>query len=171
MRAAPSRLAPSRIAPSRAAAPLTEDGRARRLRGAVWGEVVVGVVVLSLSAMLVNAQPAKQAYSAPYSTEVKAGPTLVNVVIAPAHTGPLVVHLYILTPAGAIDDVPEVDASMSNTHTGISGLTVPLQKAGPGHYAAYGFVIPFPGTWLLTVTVRTDNLDEYFSNPIHIPIR
>jgi copper transport protein len=169
---APARTATlTRTVPSRVSAPRTEDGRARRLRGAVVGELVVGLVVLALSAVLVEAQPAKQAYSAPYSTQVKAGPTFVNVVVAPAHTGPVAVHLYILTPAGGLDDVPEVDATMGNPHTGISGLTVPLQKAGPGHYVAYGFVLPFPGTWQLNVTVRTDNLDEYFTDPIKVPVR
>jgi copper transport protein len=166
-RAAPSRL----LAAPRPAAPLSEDGRARRLRGAVWAEVTVGLAVLALSAVLVGAQPAKQAYAAPFSTEAKAGPTLVNLVVSPAHTGPVALHLYILTAAGAIDNVPEVDATMSNPGTGVSGLTVPLHQAGPGHYVAYGFDIPFPGTWLLNATVRTDALNEYFTQPIHVPIR
>jgi copper transport protein len=161
----------TRAAPSRVLTPLTEDGRARRLGGAVAAELVVGLVVLALSAVLVGAQPAKQAYSAPYSAQVKAGPTFVNVVVSPAHTGPVAVHLYILTPTGGLDDVPEVDATMSNAHTGISGLVVPLHKAGPGHYVAYGFVVPFPGTWQLNVIVRTDNLDEYFTDPIRVPVR
>ena len=163
-RAAPSRL----LAGSR---PMTEDGRARRLRGAVWGEVAVGLAVLALTAVLVEAQPAKQAYAAPFSTEAKAGPTLVNVVMSPAHTGPVALHLYILTEAGAIDNVPEVDATMSNGRTGVNGLTVPIHVAGPGHYVAYGFVVPFPGTWSLNVTVRTDALDEYFTKAIRIPVR
>ncbi|HVM65457.1 MAG TPA: CopD family protein, partial [Acidimicrobiales bacterium] len=161
----------TRVAPSRVLTPVTEDGRARRLRGAVAAELVVGLVVLALSAVLVAAQPAKQAYSAPYSAQVKAGPTFVNVVVSPAHTGPVAVHLYILSPTGGLDDVPEVDATMSNTRTGVSGLTVPLHKAGPGHYVAYGFVVPFPGTWQLNVTVRTDNLDEYFAAPVRVPVR
>ena len=64
-----------------------------------------------------------------------------------------------------------MDATTGNSRTGVTGLTVPLQKAEPGPYVAYGFVVPFPGTWQLGVTVRTDNLDEYFTNPIRIPIR
>ncbi|HKH87918.1 MAG TPA: hypothetical protein VKA05_03805, partial [Acidimicrobiales bacterium] len=119
----------------------------------------------------VNARPAKQAYAAPFSTEVKAGPTLVNVVVDPAKAGPLAVHLYILTSAGIIDNVPEVDATMSDTGAGINGLKLPLQQAGPGHFLVYGFDVPIAGTWTINVTVRTDAIDEYFSDPIVVHIR
>ena len=142
-----------------------------RLRRAVAAEIVVVLVVLALSALLVNARPAKQAYAAPFSTEVKAGPTLVNVVVDPAKAGPLALHLYILTSAGLIDDVPEVNASMSNAAAGISGLKVPIQPAGPGHYVAYGFDVPIAGTWTINVVVRTDNIDDYFADPITVHIR
>ncbi|HVM66516.1 MAG TPA: hypothetical protein VMU14_16725, partial [Acidimicrobiales bacterium] len=144
---------------------------ATRLRYAVGAEITVILVVLALTAVLVNARPAKQAYAAPYSTEVKAGPTLVNVVVDPAKAGPLAVHLYILTSAGLIDNVQEVDATISDTAAGINGLKVPIQQAGPGHYVAYGFDVPIAGTWTLNVTVRTDAIDEYFAEPIRVHIR
>jgi copper transport protein len=67
--------------------------------------------------------------------------------------------------------VPEVDATLSNTTAGIAGLVVPLHPAGPGHYVAYGFNVPIPGTWSIRVTVRTDNLNEYFADPITVHIR
>ncbi len=142
-----------------------------RLGYAVTAEIAVIAAVLALTAVLVNARPAKQAYAAPFSTEVKAGPTLVNVVVDPAKAGPLAVHLYILTSAGIIDNVPEVDATMSNQAAGISGLKIPIQFAGPGHYVAYGFDVPIAGTWTINVTVRTDNIDEYFADPIVVHIR
>jgi copper transport protein len=141
------------------------------LRTAIAAEIVVVLAVLAVTAGLVNARPANQAYAAPFSTEVKAGPTLVDVVVDPAKAGPLAVHLYILTSAGLIDDVPEVDATMSNPGAGITGLKVPVQLAGPGHYVAYGFDVPLPGTWTIVVTVRTDAIDEYFTEPISVRIR
>jgi len=60
---------------------------------------------------------------------------------------------------------------MSNARAGISGLTVPLHPAGPGHYVAYGFDVPIQGTWTIRVTVRTDALNEYFAAPISVHIR
>jgi copper transport protein len=142
-----------------------------RLRVAVGAEIVVLFAVLGLTAALVNARPAKQAYAAPFSTEVKAGPTLVNVVVDPAKAGPLAIHLYILTSDGVIENVPEVDATMSDTAAGINGLKIPLQQAGPGHFLVYRFDVPIAGTWTINVTVRTDALDEYFSDPIIVHVR
>ncbi len=142
-----------------------------RLRNAVGAEIIVGVVVLALTALLVNARPAKQAYAAPFSTEVKAGPTLVNLVVDPARAGPLTIHLYVLTAAGLIDNVPEVTATMTNGRAGISGLTIPLRFAGPGHFIASGFDIPIAGTWTIRVLVRTTNIDAYFADPITVHIR
>ena len=142
-----------------------------RLRNAVSAEIVVVIAVLALSAVLVSARPAKQAYAAPFSSEVKAGPTLVDLVVDPAKAGPLAVHLYILTSSGLVDNVPEVDATMSNAGAGISGLKIPIQPAGPGHYVAYGFDVPIAGTWTINVTVRTDSIDEYFADLITVRIR
>jgi copper transport protein len=142
-----------------------------RLARAVGAEVTIAAVVLALTAWLVNAQPAKTAYAAPYSAQVKAGPDFVNVVVDPAKAGPLVVHMYILGAAGTPINVPEVTARMSNDNAGISGLKVPLVNAGPGHFVAYGFNVPIRGTWILNVTVRVDDIDEYTAQPVTVRIR
>jgi copper transport protein len=137
-----------------------------RLRTAVGAEVLVALVVLALSAVLVDVQPAKQAYAAPYSTEVKAGPDLLDVVIDPAKAGPVALHVYVLTADGAQAAVPEVRASLSNSGAGISDLTVPLTNAGPGHFLTTGFTIPIRGTWTLRTIVRTTAIDEYPAQPV-----
>ena len=59
---------------------------------------------------------------------------------------------------------------MSLPSAGISDLKVPLQKAGPGHYLAYGFDIPLRGTWKLQMTVRTTNIDEFYADPVTVHI-
>jgi len=146
-------------------------GGATKLRPAVGVEVVLIAVVLALSAALVNAQPAKQAYAKPFSTEVHAGPNLVDVTIDPAKAGPLAFHVYILTADGAQLDVPEVDATMSQASAGIEGLKVPLTKAGPGHFVASGFDVPIPGTWTVNILVRTSDIDEYNAQPFTVHIR
>jgi copper transport protein len=143
---------------------------ASRLRRAVGAEALVILVVFAFTAILVSARPADQAYAAPFSTEVKAGPTLVNAVVDPAKAGPLTIHVYILTPEGAQDPVPEVDGTLSDKATGISGLTVPFVNAGPGHFLTNGFAIPIRGTWVLQIEVRTDAIDEYYATPITVHI-
>jgi copper transport protein len=144
---------------------------ASRLARAVGAEVAIAAVVLAFTAWLVNAQPAKSAYAAPYATQVKAGPDFVNAVVDPAKAGPLAVHMYVLDATGSLLDVPQVTATMSNASSGISGLKVPLNNAGPGHFVAYGFNVPIRGTWILNVTLRVNNIDEYYAQPITVRIR
>jgi len=93
------------------------------------------------------------------------------VVVDPAKAGPVALHLYTLSPDGAQLDVPEVTASFALPAAGISGLKVPLQQAGPGHFLASGFAIPLRGTWTLQLTVRTTNIDEVNADPITIHVR
>jgi copper transport protein len=143
-----------------------------RLRQAVVGELVLAAGIIAVTASLVNAQPARSAVALPYSTEVHAGPqVLVDLVIDPAKAGPVAVHFYTLGIDGSQLDVPEIRASFSLPSAGISGLNVPLQKAGPGHFVASSFVIPLKGTWTLQMTVRTTSIDEFNADPVTVHIR
>ncbi len=143
-----------------------------RLRQAVLVELVLAAGIIAVTATLVNAQPARSALALPYSTEVHAGPqVLVDVVVDPAKSGPVAVHLYTLSADGAQLDVPEIDATFNLASAGISGLKVPLQKAGPGHFIASSFDIPLKGTWTLQMTVRTTNIDEFNADPVTVHIR
>jgi copper transport protein len=144
----------------------------KRLRRVVVGELVIGAVVLALTALLVNAVPARAALTSYYSTEVKAGDKLlVDVVVDPARAGLLAVHTYILTTDGAQVDVPEVRATFTLPSAGIDPVPVPLRQAGIGHFLAYGVDVPIRGKWTLQVVVRTTNIDEVNAEPITVPIR
>ncbi len=146
-------------------------GTAPRLRRAISGEAGLIAVVLALTAVLVNAQPARSAFARPFSTEVHAGPDLVDVTIDPAKAGPLAFHVYVLSAAGAQLDVPEVQAAMSQPAVGIDGLEVPLAKAGPGHFNVYGFDVPVRGAWSVTLRVRVNDIDEYVAAPFTVHVR
>jgi copper transport protein len=142
------------------------------LRRSVLIELLLAAAIIAVTAALVNAQPARSALALPYATEVHAGSgVLVDLIIDPARAGPVDVHLYTLRPDGAQLDVPEVDGAFSLPSAGITGLTVPFEKAGPGHYLASGFNIPLRGTWRLDITVRTTNIDEVYADPITVHVR
>jgi copper transport protein len=142
-----------------------------RLRAAVLGEVVLAAGIVAVSATLVNAQPARTSLALPYAAEVHAGAgVLVDVIVDPTRAGPVSIHLYTLSPAGAQIDVPEVDATFSLASAGINDLKIPLQKAGPGHYLAYNFDIPLRGTWKLQMTVRTTDIDEFNADQVTVHI-
>ena len=50
----------------------------------------------------------------------------------------------------------------------VGPLRVPLRRAGRGHFAAYGFNIPLPGEWQLSLTA---DLDERGSERAEVAVR
>jgi copper transport protein len=135
-------------------------------------ELLLLSLIVVLTAYLVNAQPARETLALPFSTEVHAGPNvLVDVVVDPAKTGPVAIHLYTLSPDGGQLDVPEVTATMSLASAGITDLVVPLQKGGTGHFLVGGFDVPLKGTWTMNITVRTTAFDEFYASGVQVRMR
>jgi copper transport protein len=130
------------------------------LRLRVAGEAVLGAAVLAVTALLVNAQPARSALALPYSSELRAEHVLVDVVVDPAKAGPTAVHLYTLTPEGAVEGVQQVTATFDLPAKDIAPIPVPLTQAGPGHFLTTGFDLPLPGRWRLTVKVLVDEFTQ-----------
>ena len=141
-----------------------------RLRRSVGAEAAVAGVVLVVTSLLVNAVPAKTALAKPYAAELVAKDLLVEVTVDPAKAGPLDLHVYTLTPAGIIRDVEDVTAKLSLPAKDVGPLTAPLRRAGPGHFAAYGFDVPIPGAWRLEVVARLSDVDQVQASA-EVPIR
>ena len=59
---------------------------------------------------------------------------------------------------------------VSEPGKGVAPIRVPLLRLGPGHYASYGFDVPFPGTWQLSVRALVTALDET-TFTVKMPIR
>ncbi len=135
-------------------------------------ELVLALAVFGLTSVLVNSVPARQALALPFSTEVHAGPgILLDIDIEPAKTGPVAIHAYTLTKDGAQQAVLALDATIELDSAGIAPIPVPLLRAGPAHFAAYGFDIPIQGTWTLRVDVQLDKFTEVAADPINVKIR
>lgn len=145
--------------------PRIEQLELSRLRRSIGIEVGVGVAVLALTAVLVNAQPARSAYAAPVTASVAfdtggpSGTGTVNLIVDPAKVGANAIHLYILTATGQEEQVAQVQAALLLPAQQLGPLPVPLTNAGPGHYLATA-PIPISGRWQLQITVRTDDINE-----------
>ncbi|HEV7887747.1 MAG TPA: CopD family protein, partial [Acidimicrobiales bacterium] len=131
------------------------------LRTTVLAEAAVAVAVLVATSMLVSAVPARSALAQPVTKELTAGPLVVDVTVDPAKQGPATIHLYTLSPTGQVAEVQEATVQLRLPEKGVGPLDVPLQRAGPGHFAAYGFDIPLSGPWRFDVSVRTTDIDVY----------
>lgn len=138
-----------------------------RLRRSVWSEAGIAVVVLGLTAVLV-ATPPTELFSNRAEAAVPTGPFLsalalpggdVQVWVSPARPGDNEVVLNVRDERGLNRDVPEVTAQLALPATGVGPVPVPLVRTGVGQYVATRFTLPNPGTWRLSVRVRTTDLD------------
>ena len=129
-------------------------------RRSIRVETVLGVAILAVTALLVNAQPARSALAQPYTAELTAGELLIDVAIDPAKAGPAEVHVYTLTPTGAVADVEDLTLELSLPARDLGPLEIPLERAGPGHFSAYDVEIPLPGDWTLEVHALVDDFTE-----------
>jgi copper transport protein len=153
------------------------DPEVRHLRWSVGGELVFGIAVLVITAMLVNSQPARSALTIPYSKEFREPTMSIDLIVAPAKAGPVDIHVYTLSPSGGNLFTPGVTAEMSLPSKGIAPLTIPLIRAGPNHFLAcsgpvsqssltsavtcsHKFSVPFAGKWLIVVRALRNEFDE-----------
>ncbi|MFU8876169.1 copper resistance protein CopC [Micromonospora sp. SL4-19] len=150
----------------------------RRLRYSVVGEILLGVAVVSITAVLVNTAPARTSYAPPVHTTVpipavaadRAGPAAglrdasVEVKIEPARSGSNVADIYITGRDGSLVSVPEISGQLESPDRRVPALPVNVFAAEPGHYVANSMSIPFPGAWVLRLDIRVSDFDE-------IPVR
>jgi copper transport protein len=136
-------------------------GHFRGLRFSVGSEIAIALTVLAVTALLVNAAPAKQAANQPFSQTFNVLGVQINAIVAPAKTGAgNQFHFYVLGRSGAPVAIPELDAAISLPSQGIGPLVIPLVVATPGHFRASDVDIPLAGDWGLKVTIRTSPIDE-----------
>lgn len=148
------------------AGPGTADAVAiRQLRRSTGLEAVLACGVLAITAMLVNAPPARTAFAAPVSATVAfdaggaSGKGNVQVFVSPAKVGSDIVHIEVFAASGEPEAVPELTATLSLPDKQLGPLPVSLDGAGSAHYSGTA-AIPLAGKWQLAVTVRTDEIDE-----------
>jgi copper transport protein len=134
------------------------------LRRTVTVEAVVAVGILAVTALLVNAVPAKTLVTKAPSGELTGKAMLVDYTVTPGRAGPNELHLYALTKVGQPQSVVEMKMTLSQPGRGIAPINVPLQNAGPGHFQSFNFTVPFSGQWTVQVTARTSDIDEEVLN-------
>ncbi|MDQ1535532.1 MAG: copper transport protein [Actinomycetota bacterium] len=138
----------------------TRADTARRLRISVGIEVVFLVAVLCVTALLVNAAPARTAVDAPFAATIAGKGAQFELLDVPARTGPNEMHITVLKPDGVVFNVLSVDAEISNAQNNIAPIKLTLIKLGPGHYTTNNLTIPFSGKWTVDIKALVTDLDE-----------
>jgi copper transport protein len=142
---------------------------ARRMRWTVGAEVLATAVVIGLSAVLVQVNPAR-------TTPVDQGAvrdqgvsgTLAGRLftlqfnIFPVELGEdNTVHAFLYTPAGA--PLPAEEWTITSQllgHDDLQPVSQPMLGLVPKNHAAGAITFPFPGTYQVKFTVRTTDIDE-----------
>ena len=146
----------------------------RRLAQTVRIEVAIAVIVLIITALLVDSRPAYQVANAPQILTMKSPATeqpvvWFNLVIQPAASGTNQIHVTTETPQGGIANPLQLTMELSNPKHDIGPLQVPLSRLGPGHYQTFATEIPFAGTWQVTLTALVTQIDEAIAiHNVHI---
>ncbi|MFC0601786.1 copper resistance CopC family protein [Streptomyces palmae] len=174
-----AQLARQRAAVKRTATRRRRDADPERgaLRRTVLAETAVAVVLLAVTTQLTGVQPGraeteqKAARSTapavgpvtvkiPYDTGSKSGRGTAEVTLDPARKGDNEVHLYLTDAAGRPVDVAELKLSLTQRKQNLGPLRVNLEHVSTGHWSAARSQLPIPGTWQLSLTVRTSDIDQ-----------
>jgi copper transport protein len=136
----------------------------RNLRRSVWAEAILGMAILAITAVLVNATPAATANAGAAGgaagVTMRSDRVVVDVTVAPAKAGNNDIHVSTFTPAGAPMDVAELTVAFDLPSRKIAAIDVPLRKLGPGHYLSPGFNIPIAGDWRVVAKARLTDVDQ-----------
>jgi copper transport protein len=140
--------------------------RPSAIRRSVLAEAVGAVVVLALTAALVNTSPTSPAAppdgTLAFDTGGPHGKGLLRVGVLPATVGPNIISVTVTDSAGMRVDVAELNVELSMPDRGIAAMPVPIRHTGMGMggYRAGSTELPLAGRWRLSITVRTSEFDE-----------
>jgi copper transport protein len=145
------------------------------LRRSVGGEVALGLAVLIVTALLVNAQPARSALTPGlFAGSVSAGSgqsaMTIQVTVDPARVGLNEVHVYTLTPKGANLTVRDISAKFV---LGDTSVPANLVRGGPNHYLSSNATFTTPGKYQMLVEVLQiiDGNQVPTAGVLNVPIR
>ncbi len=131
-----------------------------RLRRSAWAEVAIAAVIIAITALLVNAAPARSQNTEPVALTLKSQQVWVYVDVAPGAAGPNDMHFTGLPTGGGPASISDMTVQLTRPGEDLPPFTVPLQKLGAGHYYAPLYDIPYSGKWQMTVRVQLGQTDE-----------
>ena len=150
-------------------------GLLARLRRSVALEAAVALVVLAFSSVLVESLPGRTAeteINGPTETTVAFNTGTVSgtleVYVGPGTEGANQTHLYLDNAKGLPYDAAQIIVAFTLPADNLGPLTATVVHDGPGHYVDQPLDMTFPGTWTLSVTIRSDNFDE---TTVTVPVK
>jgi copper transport protein len=146
----------NRFAVPRLKAGLASLPERRRFLQAASTELALMVAVVAVTAVLVNAPPAKSEAEmhGPQTAEVVVGDLETNVTVEPAMPGPNQIHLDFGGHDGQPPDLAEVNVSATLASVGIGPLRYTAKEAAPGEWIVRNAQLTIAGDWQLRIEAR-----------------
>ena len=139
-----------------------------RLRAVLCAEVVVGLVVLSITSGMVAASPRPTVSNAPFSTALVQGDVIANITISPPRVGESEMHVIVSPPNGSLDPVLAIKARFSLVSGSVPPIQAELNAVGPNHFVGY-IQFVYAGEWKVDVIVSPDaNSEVLYSTQVKI---
>jgi copper transport protein len=139
-----------------------------RLRAVLCAEVLVGLVVLSITSGMVAASPRPIVSNAPFSTSLVQGDVIANITISPPRVGESEMHVIVSPPNGSLDPVLAMKARFSLISGNVPPIQAELNPVGPNHFVGY-IQFVYPGEWKVDVIVSPDaNSEILYSTQLSI---
>lgn len=162
------------------------DPSRRHLRRWVLAEAAVALAVLAVTTALTTTEPARTEELArrsaagdgappaasppsarepvsarvPFDTGGEGGRGTALLDLEPDNGGAHTLHLRTETPSGAPLAAPEVRVSFTLEERDIGPLAVEPRPVATGHWTAREVRLPMSGTWRVTLTIRTSDIDQ-----------
>jgi copper transport protein len=137
----------------------------RRLRSTVIAEALLALAVLAVTAVLVAEPPGRSVEAVAdravaTATAPLGGSRTATIRITPGQAGSVTVSIT-LSP-GAPPQQLTCAAALPDKQLG--PIAVPVTKQADSSYQASGVLLPQPGTWQMTLTVKTSDFDSVVTN-------
>lgn len=132
----------------------------RTLTKSVLLETAVALVVVVVTALLVNAAPGREVVARPvtFTITTESGP--IDTTIEPARQGRNEIHLYALQADGLPLEIREMTATAQLPSAGVAPIALRLVRAGTNHFQAVDADLPIRGDWRIDVRMRVDEFEE-----------
>ena len=127
---------------------------AASMRYTVWGEALIGLVIVGIAASIVSLPPEQPVRAQSYAEELAAPNGLIALVsLGPGHVGSNEIHINLTPPGGSLAPVAGMTARVALPDGGIPESPVTLKQEGPNHYSG---TVTFPrsGQWRLELIVQ-----------------
>jgi copper transport protein len=135
-----------------------DDSALKTLRRLVGVEVALGVIVLAITALLVNLPPARvdAGVTGPFIDKVALGDNNLDILVDPNEIGENEVHLTVTTSSGTAAEIQAMKVRFVMPEQDIGPLIGKGTELGPGHFVVQGHQLSVAGEWILEVEARID---------------